>query len=419
MNKDREEFALRRLTKRHRKEKRFHFYGLCAIFFVLFCVIGLFAIIIYRGSGAFVVTTVTFDIHFDRHVLNINAPVATSEALHNANYLALIKQTLSRHFPQVTSRREKKQLYQLISHQAEFTLRHLLIAQPELLGTSQSVSLLASDRLHQFASGNSIYWSAQQKEWMTQLQQENRLQQQFNWRFFTAGDSRFPEAAGILSALTGSLIALAITFLLSFPIGIGAAIYLEEFAPRRRWVQWIEVNINNLAAVPSIIFGLLGLAVLINLFGLPRSAPVVGGMVLSMLTLPTIIIASRSALSAVPLSIREAAIAMGVSKMQMVMHHVVPIAIPGMLTGSIIGMAGALGESAPLLLIGMVAFVADPPMSIYEPATALPVQVYLWADSPERGFVERTWGAIIVLLIFLISMNAISTFLRQRLERNK
>jgi phosphate transport system permease protein len=208
-----------------------------------------------------------------------------------------------------------------------------------------------------------------------------------------------------------------VTLLLSFPMAVAAAVYLEEFAPRNRWTDLIEVNINNLAAVPSIVFGLLGLAVFLNFFGLPRSAPVVGGLVLTLLTLPTIIIASRAALKGVPPSIREAALGMGASKLQMIGHHVLPLAMPGILTGTIIGMARALGETAPLLMIGMVAFIVDIPTGITDPATVLPVQIYLWADSPERAFLERTSAAIIVLLLFLVVMNATAVILRKRFER--
>ncbi len=215
----------------------------------------------------------------------------------------------------------------------------------------------------------------------------------------------------------GSLFALLVCFSISFPLGVGAAVYLEEFAPKNKWTDMIEVNINNLAAVPSIIFGLLGLAVFLNTFGLPRSAPLVGGMVLALMTLPTIIIAARAALKAVPPSIREAALGLGASKHQVVWHHVLPLALPGMLTGTIIGMAQALGETAPLLMIGMVAFIADVPTGMTDPATALPVQIYLWADSPERAFTERTSAAIMVLLAFLITMNALAVWLRRKLER--
>ena len=256
-----------------------------------------------------------------------------------------------------------------------------------------------------------------QLAWIDRLIAEERLEKRFNKTFFTVGDSREPELAGVWGAVMGSFFTLVVTLLLSFPIGVAAAVYLEEFAPKNRWTDLIEININNLAAVPSIVFGLLGLAVFLNFFSLPRSAPVVGGLVLTLMTLPTIIIASRSALQSVPPSIREAALGVGASKMQMVAHHVIPLALPGMLTGTIIGMARALGETAPLLMIGMVAFIVDIPTGFTDPSTALPVQVYLWADSPERAFVERTSAAIIVLLGFLITMNAAAVILRKRFER--
>ncbi|OOZ19017.1 phosphate ABC transporter, permease protein PstA [Solemya velum gill symbiont] len=253
--------------------------------------------------------------------------------------------------------------------------------------------------------------------WAEILKSKGMIESKFNVPFFTHGDSREPEQSGIAGALMGSFYTLVVTLLLSFPIGVAAAIYLEEFAPKNRWSDLIEVNINNLAAVPSIVFGLLGLAVFINFFGMPRSAPVVGGVVLTLMTLPTIIIASRAALKSVPPSIREAALGMGASRMQTIFHHVLPLAMPGMLTGSIIGMAQALGETAPLLMIGMVAFIVDIPGSAFDPSTVLPVQIYLWADSPERAFVERTSAAIIVLLVFLITMNALAVLLRKKFER--
>src|SRR5690606_24249781 len=259
--------------------------------------------------------------------------------------------------------------------------------------------------------------SDQQIRWVEALEADGRVDLKFNRYFFTSGDSRDPELAGIWSATVGSFFMLLVTLALSFPLGVATALYLEEFAPRNRWTDMIEVNINNLAAVPSIVFGLLGLSLFINLFGLPRSAPLVGGLVLSLMTLPVIIIASRAALTAVPPSIREAALGVGASKMQTVFHHVLPLAMPGMLTGTIIGMARALGESAPLLMIGMVAFIVDVPESPLDPSTALPVQVFLWADSPERAFVERTSAAIMVLLAFLLLMNLAAILLRKRFER--
>jgi phosphate transport system permease protein len=256
-----------------------------------------------------------------------------------------------------------------------------------------------------------------QVAWIRTLEETGRLETKFNTALISNGDSREPELAGIRGALMGSFYMLLVTVVLAFPIGVAAAIYLEEFAPRSRLSDLIEVNINNLAAVPSIVFGLLGLAVFINWASLPRSAPLVGGLVLSLLTLPVIIIASRAAIKAVPPSIREAAFGLGASEMQVVFHHVMPLALPGMLTGTIIGMSRALGESAPLLMIGMVAFIVDVPGGFSDPATALPVQIYLWADSPERAFAERTSAAIMVLLGFLLLMNLAAVILRKRMER--
>ena len=252
---------------------------------------------------------------------------------------------------------------------------------------------------------------------MRALKAKGIVESRFNWRFFTAGDSREPELAGIRGALVGSLLTLAVTLVLCLPIGVAGAIYLEEFAPKNRITEVIEVNINNLAAVPSIVFGLLGLAMFLNFFGLPRSAPLVGGLVLALLVLPTIIIASRAALKAVPPSIKEAALGVGASQQQAIFHHILPLAMPGIMTGTIIGMAHALGETAPLLMIGMVAFIVEPATSIVDAATVLPVQIYLWSDLPEIGFQARTAAAIMVLLAFLFVMNGTAILLRRRFER--
>ena len=259
--------------------------------------------------------------------------------------------------------------------------------------------------------------SDRQIVWVEKLREQGRAFLTWNWRFLTASDSSTPEAAGIYGALLGTFWTMLVTFVLSFPLGVLAAIYLEEFAPQNALTRFIEVNINNLAAVPSIIFGLLGLVVFINIFGLGYSTPLVGGMVLALMTLPTIIIASRAALKAVPPSIREAALGVGASKTQMVFHHVLPLAMPGILTGSIIGMAQALGETAPLLMIGMVAFVADPPLGVNDSAAVLPVQIFIWANNSEAAFDMRTAGAIVVLLLFLIAMNLVAILLRKRFER--
>ena len=306
-----------------------------------------------------------------------------------------------------------------------YQMQDMIEADPELLGTAQTIWVPASSTVDMLIKGNIDPTideplrplSDAQIMWVETLRESGKLDTPFNSALFSNGDSREPELAGIKGALMGSFYMLIVTVVLAFPIGVAAAIYLEEFAPRSRWSDLIEVNINNLAAVPSIVFGLLGLAVFINWASIPRSAPLVGGLVLSLLTLPVIIIASRAAIKAVPPSIREAALGLGASKMQVVFHHVIPLALPGMLTGTIIGMSRALGESAPLLMIGMVAFIVDVPGGFSDPATALPVQVYLWADSPERAFAERTSAAIIVLLGFLLVMNLAAVIIRKRMER--
>jgi len=323
----------------------------------------------------------------------------------------------------VSGRSDKRELYGLISSGAGFDLKDRLLENPRLLGETERVWLLADDDIDTYYKSwldgdtYSARMSAKQLEWIDELHQQGKIRLQFNSNLFTRGDSREPEQAGIRGAVMGSLLTLILTLLLSFPIGVSAAIYLEEFAPRNRWTDFIEVNINNLAAVPSIIFGLLGLAIFINFFHVPRSVPIVGGLVLTLMTLPTIIITSRAAIKSVPPSIREAALGMGASKYQTVLHHVLPLSLPGMLTGAIIGMAQALGESAPLLMIGMVAFIVDIPGGFSDPATVLPVQIFLWADSPERAFIEKTSAAIMILLSFLIVMNTVAVWLRKRLER--
>ena len=301
-------------------------------------------------------------------------------------------------------------------------IRAHLLANPSHLGTTQSIWVRVDDDVDVYLKevlelGEPlIRIDAKEGQWIKKLVNENRIEKRFNVEFFTYSDSREPELAGVRGALTGTLLTMLVTLVLSFPLGVAAAVYLEEFAPKNRWTDMIEVNINNLAAVPSIIFGLLGLAVIINIFGLPRSAPLVGGIVLTLMTLPTIIISSRASIKAVPPSIREAAIGLGASKIQTTFGHVLPMAMPGILTGTIIGMAQALGETAPLLMIGMVAFIVDVPGSITDAATVMPVQIFLWADSPERGFLAKTSAAILVLLGFLFLMNATAAYLRRRFE---
>lgn len=406
------------LSKRYRAERRFKLYGLAAIVVSLLCLAILFISIVGNGYTAFQQTFVQLKVFFDPAILG-------QENLSSADYPGLVKKTLRSMFPEVKGRRDKRTLYKLVSPGAAFQLREMILKDPGLVGKTVSVWVPADDDVDMLMKGHfdrdepesGRRLNNKQLGWVDELSKRGMIEKRFNKIFFTAGDSREPELAGIGGAASGTFFTLVVTLLLSFPIGVAAAVYLEEFAPKNRWTDLIEVNINNLAAVPSIVFGLLGLAVFLNFFGLSRSAPLVGGLVLTLMTLPTIIIASRAALQAVPPSIREGALGVGASKMQMVVHHVLPLALPGMLTGTIIGMARALGETAPLLMIGMVAFIVDIPAGFTDPATVLPVQVYLWADSPERAFVERTSAAIIVLLAFLMIMNAAAIILRKKFER--
>lgn len=380
-----------------------------------------FASLIADGASAFKQTYLQLDIELNEEVL---APGGELDLAY-ADFDGLVRAALRKELPDVSGRSDRRELSRIVSVGASYQVRDLIARNPELLGTTQTLWVPASSNIDMLIKGNIDEnleealrpVSDKQIAWVGSLRESGRLATRFNTALFTNGDSREPELAGIKGAVMGSLYMLMVTMVLSFPIGAAAAIYLEEFAPRNRWSDLIEVNINNLAAVPSIVFGLLGLAVFINWAALPRSAPLVGGLVLTLLTLPVIIIASRAAIKAVPPSIREAALGLGASQTQVVFHHVLPLAMPGMLTGAIIGMSRALGESAPLLMIGMVAFIVDVPGSLTDPATALPVQIFLWADSPERAFAERTSAAIIVLLGFLIVMNLAAVILRKRMER--
>lgn len=411
------------MARRRRAEQRFRAYGLVSIVIGLCFLFVLFGSIIGNGYTAFRQTFIALDVAFDPATLD---PENTHDraTLETADYDALLKSSLSALFPEVSDRKQKRSLYGMVSSSASTAVRQRLLDNPGLLGKTERILVPADDSIDMLVKGQFDASATEadeklksQKAWVDKLQADHRIETRFNTTFFTKGDSREPEAAGIWGAVMGSAFTLLVTLALSLPIGMAAAIYLEEFAPQNQWTDLIEVNINNLAAVPSIVFGLLGLAVFINFFGLPRSSPLVGGLVLALMTLPVIIIAGRSALKSVPPSVREAALGVGASAMQTVFHHVLPLAMPGMLTGAIIGMARALGESAPLLMIGMVAFIVDIPKGINEPSTVLPVQIYLWADSPERAFVERTSGAILVLLLFLILMNGAAVYLRRRYER--
>jgi len=412
------------LAKRKAAEFRFKAYGLIAVTTGLAFLAILFITIIGNAYTAFAQTQIKLDIHLDEGILDPEGK-RDLDTLSSADYAAIFRSSLRELFPEVKTRRDRRALNDLVGHGGTYDLRQMIMDDPDLVGKSLTLWVPADDDVDMLMKGHtersgpeeSRRLSDKQLAWIDQLEADARLEKRFNVDFFTKGDSREAESAGIWGAAVGSFYTLIVTLLLSFPLGVAAAVYLEEFAPQNRWTDIIEVNINNLAAVPSIVFGLLGLAVFINFFGLPRSVPLVGGLVLTLMTLPTIIIASRAALKSVPPSIREAALGVGASRLQTVTVHVLPLAMPGMLTGTIIGMAQALGESAPLLMIGMVAFIVDIPQGIFDPAAVLPVQIFLWADSPERAFVERTSAAILVLLCFLIVMNALAVILRKRFER--
>lgn len=403
------------LKKRHAQEKRFRYYGIASLSLALLFLIGFFISIIAQAMPAMLQTQIQVEVYFDPALLNL--PSDDPQAINQANYYHLLNQSLKNQLPDALTAplNDHTLARRLLSTGAQYQLFETLKANPEHLNTRQTLWLQASSELAQAANDPTSAQSLQAIH--THLSQTQSIRQRPNLTIFHANDSRSAQDAGIKGALLGSLYTLLVTLSLSFPIAIFAAIYLEEFAPKNRFTDFLEANINNLAAVPSIIFGLLGLAVFIGFFGLPRSTPLVGGLVLSLMTLPTIIISSRAALKSVPPSIRTAALGLGASKMQVIFHHVLPLALPGMLTGTIIGMAQALGETAPLLMIGMVAFIAEAPNSILDPASALPVQIYLWSDLPERAFTARTALAILILLGFLILMNAIAVILRKKFER--
>ena len=416
--------ARSRLRRRYAAERRFRLYGVIAISLTMLALTWLFATVVARGHSAFLHSEVQLEITFSEEVVDPGGKRDLRE-LNVANYAALVRRAMRARFPEVTERRDRRELAKLASSGAGLVLRDLVIEDPGIIGSTRKLWLPASGDVDMLRKGyiprdvpeSERKVSDKELAWIDALEEAGELRTGFNARFFSSGDSREPELAGIWGAVVGTLFTLLVTLLLSFPIGVGAAVYLEEFAPKNRWTDLVEININNLAAVPSIVFGLLGLAVILNFFGVPRSAPLAGGMVLALMTLPTIIIATRAALKAVPPSIREAALGIGASKLQVITHHVLPLALPGILTGTIIGMAQALGETAPLLMIGMVAFIVDIPTDPLSPATVLPVQIYLWSDMPERSFVEKTSAAIMILLAFLVVMNAVAIYLRRRFER--
>ncbi|MCY4541583.1 MAG: phosphate ABC transporter permease PstA [Rhodobacteraceae bacterium] len=392
--------------------------GISAILFAFLTLLVLLGSLVASGYQAFTQTHIEIQVYVDPEKIK-------EDKLPRGDFRGLLQTAILEVLPPIEGRRTQRDATKILSNGAQFTLRDRIVESPELIGRNVVLNIPASDPYDQLNKGlidrdtPEEYRRLSNREiaWFDHIKSSGAVSKPFNSALLFNADSRFPELAGLRGALVGSFWALLVCFLISFPVGIGAGVYLEEFAPKNRMSDLIEVNINNLAAVPSVVFGLLALSVFLGWFGLPRSAPFVGGMTLALMTMPTIIIATRAALKAVPPSIREAALAIGASPQQVVFGHVLPLAMPGILTGTIIGLAQALGETAPLLLIGMNAFITSAPVTPFDSATSLPTQIFIWADSPERGFVSRTSAAILVLLMFLIIMNAVAIVLRQKFQR--
>ena len=402
------------LRRRHRKEAIFRACGAAATAAGIGFLAWFLVTLVATASSAYTHAFALLEVEVDAEASGADV-----------DFDRVARSALSRKLPDVTGLSERRELYRLLSIGAPFAIRDAIANDPSLargraaiaVPMSADVRLFLRGEIDRGAPESQRALSDRQISWIERLDTAGVLVTRFNGAFFANGDSREPELAGIRGALVGSLLMILVTAALSLPVGVAAAVYLEEFARSGKWTDLVEVNINNLAAVPSIIYGLLGLAVFIDWLGMARSASLVGGLVLSLLTLPVVIISSRAAISAVPAKVRDAALALGASKMQTVFHHVLPLAMPGVLTGAILGLSRALGETAPLLMIGMVAFIVDVPTRMSDPATALPVQIYLWADAPERAFVQQTAAAIVVLLALLLLINMTAILLRKRLER--
>ena len=423
-----------RTKRRNAAEKRFQYYGLGAICLGLAALVLLLGSILYQGLPAFTQTTITLEVPLPEDVLDPEGnrdPEDIAQVI-TFGYAGLIDQAVENAIEEYGIEIEGlSNPEDIVSRQAPAQVRNWVLQNPDAIGGSHTFDFYATSRIDQYYKGKVTMASAERDSQISPeqirlaeaLEEAGVLHSSFNLDFITAPDAsdQRPEAAGLGVAIIGSAYMMIIVLCLALPIGVAASIYLEEFAPTNKLTDIIEVNISNLAAVPSIVFGILGLAIFINFAGLPQSAPIVGGLVLTLMTLPTIIISTRAALKSVPPSIRDAALGVGASKMQAVFHHVLPLAGPGILTGTIIGLAQALGETAPLLLIGMVAFVTEypdaPPDGFFDPATALPVQVYNWTQRADPAFAERASGAIIVLLVFLAIMNITAILLRRRFER--
>ena len=411
------------MAKRKKSERNFQLLGRSAIAVALAFLVVLFFSIFSKGLPGFFQYYVEIEVEIDREKLDPTGDLSL-QSLYDGDARGVIRSALYAAVD-AEERKNKRAAGKLISAGAEQRLRELVYDDPSLLDTTQTLRFALDDDVDSFLRGfikretpeKDRRISGKMVEYIDRLQSDGKIVYAFSDYLIFGSASRNPEMAGIYGAFIGSILTLSVCLVLAFPIGVATAIYLEEIAPKNRITEIIEININNLAAVPSVVFGILGLAVFIGIFGMPRSIPLIGGVVLALMTLPTIIISSRAAIRAVPPSVREAALGVGASQVQTIFHHVIPLAMPGMLTGTIIGMAQALGETAPLLMIGMVAFIVDVPGGVTDPGTVLPVQIFMWADFAERMFVQKTSAAIIVLLAFLITMNAAAIIVRKKLER--
>ena len=411
------------MAKRKKSERNFQLLGRGAIAVALAFLVVLFSSIFSKGLPGFFQYYVEIEVDIDREKLDPTG-IFSQQSLYDGDARGVIRSALYAAVG-AEGRSNKRAAGKLISPGAEQRLRKMVYNDPSLMDTTQTLRFAMDDDVDSFLRGF-IKSETPEKdrrindrmvEYIDRLQADGKIICAVSDYLIFGSASRNPEMAGIYGAFIGSILTLSVCLVLAFPIGVATAIYLEEIAPKNRITEIVEININNLAAVPSVVFGILGLAVFIGIFGMPRSIPLIGGVVLALMTLPTIIISSRAAIRAVPLSVREAALGVGASQIQAIFHHVIPLAMPGMLTGTIIGMAQALGETAPLLMIGMVAFIVDVPGNVTDPGTVLPVQIFMWADFAERMFVQKTSAAIIVLLAFLITMNAAAIVVRKKLER--
>ena len=402
-----------RIRRRYAAERRFRFFGLAAIALSVSFLAFLLFTMVANGIGGFVETQIRVPVDFPSSGLALDR-TALERADDDAAKALMAGADIDGAVGRAAEARYGSQGALLLSDAAWVRVRDAIAADPQVLSGTREFWLPASATLDLVRKGR----APEAKPFFRQVAAtDGAIRTRFSTGFLLGADATDSTVAGIWGAFKGSLLTMLVTIALAFPIGVCAAVYLEEYAPRNRWTDLIEVSINNLAAVPSIIFGLLGLAVFLNTMNLPRSAPLVGGLTLALMTMPVIVIAGRNAIKSVPPSIRDAALGVGASRVQVVLYHVIPLALPGILTGTIIGMARALGETAPLLMIGMRAFIASPPGGLADPATVLPVQVYLWSDEVSRGFVEKTSAAIIVLLIFLLAMNGLAIYLRNKFER--